>query len=67
MMIQSRRAFLESLGGVGTAALSHLMAREARAADILPAVNPLAPKPPHFPAKAKNVIFLFPGGRPQPD
>ena len=23
------------------------------------AVNPLAPRPPHFPAKAKRVIFLF--------
>lgn len=24
--------------------------------------NPLAPKPPHFPAKAKNVIFVFSNG-----
>src|SRR4029077_3425784 len=26
--------------------------------------NPLAPKPPHFPAKARNVIFLFMDGGP---
>ena len=29
-----------------------------------PFVNPLAPKPPHFPAKAKSVIFLFMYGGP---
>ena len=29
--------------------------------------NPLSPKKPHFPAKAKNVLFLFmPGGGSQP-
>ena len=27
-------------------------------------VNPLAPKPPHFPAKAKSVIFLHMTGGP---
>ena len=26
--------------------------------------NPLAPKKPHFPAKAKNVIFMFMEGAP---
>jgi hypothetical protein len=34
-------------------ALAGLLAHESRAAD------PLAPKPPHFPGKAKHVIFLF--------
>ena len=28
-------------------------------ADLLAADDPLAPKQPHFPAKAKRVIFLF--------
>src|SRR5688572_10468595 len=60
----SRRAFLASLGSVGTAALAHLLSREAGAADALPLVNPLAPKPPHYPGKAKNVIFLFQAGGP---
>src|SRR2546427_9771889 len=30
------------------------------------AANPLAPKPPHFPAHAKHVIFLFLNGGPSP-
>ena len=29
-----------------------------------PAVNPLAPKPPQFPAKAKSVIFMLMDGGP---
>ncbi|MBI1370753.1 MAG: DUF1501 domain-containing protein [Planctomycetes bacterium] len=41
-----------------------ITAGEARGAESRYApVNPLAPKAPHFPAKAKRVIFLFmPGG-----
>src|SRR5262249_57232721 len=52
-------------GGCGRAAPGGL------SGDPLPAgtgstsfANPLAPKPPHFPAKAKNVIFLFCYGGP---
>ena len=61
--IQSRRSFFrECAGGIGTIALAQLLEREGRAA--APAVNPLAPKKPHFPAKAKNVIFLFMEGGP---
>ncbi|MBS1854773.1 MAG: DUF1501 domain-containing protein [Acidobacteria bacterium] len=60
--IQSRRRFFrDCAGGIGTIALSQLLAKEGRAAAP---VNPLAPKPPHFPAKAKNVIFLFMEGGP---
>ena len=36
----------------------------AETADGLPAADPLAPKPPHFPARAKRVIFLFMHGGP---
>ncbi len=40
-------------------------ASRAAAAEAPPKiVNPLAPKAPHFPAKAKNVIFLFMYGGP---
>jgi hypothetical protein len=39
--------------GFGSLALAGLTAQEARAA------NPLAPRSPHFPARAKRVIFLF--------
>ncbi len=59
-LIQSRRQFFRNCaGGIGTAALAHLLAAEGRAAD-----DPLAPKQPHFPGTAKNVIFLFMEGAP---
>jgi hypothetical protein len=63
--IQTRRSFFEhSAGGVGILALAHLLAGEGRTAESTPAVNPLAPRKPHFPATAKNVIFLFMEGAP---
>jgi hypothetical protein len=43
-------------------ALGSLLAREGNAAPALR--NPLAPKKTHFPAKAKNVIYLFMAGGP---
>jgi hypothetical protein len=49
-----------SANGFGALALQYLLARDGHAARI----NPLAPKPPHFPAKAKSVIFLFMVGAP---
>ncbi len=56
----SRRWFFEQCGvGLGAIALQSLMAESARAS-----TDPLAPKPPQFPAKAKNVIFLFMAGAP---
>lgn len=55
----NRRAFLgRYAGGLGSLALANLLASESRAAD------PLAPKPPHHPAKAKAVICLFQHGGP---
>jgi hypothetical protein len=54
-----RRAFLRSAGGgFGALALAALLAEDAAAAD------PLAPKKPPRPAKAKRVIFLFMSGGP---
>jgi hypothetical protein len=51
----SRREFLSKFAfGFGGMALSHLQA----------STHPLAPKPPHFPAKAKSVIYLFMAGGP---
>jgi hypothetical protein len=45
------------------AVISQLLAADGRAAEALGADNPLAPKPPHFPAKVKHVIFIYlPGG-----
>jgi uncharacterized protein (DUF1501 family) len=65
LRIEGRRAFLrDCAGGIGTVALSHLLAVEGRTAERDTAEDPLAVKPPHFPAKAKNVIFLFMAGAP---
>jgi hypothetical protein len=52
--------------GFGTWALLDLMTREGKGAapPARAAGNPLAAKPPHFPARAKRVIFLFMQGGP---
>lgn len=58
-MIPSRRSFLQSACcGMGSLALAALMHEERVRA------NPLAPRPPHRPAKARAVIFLFMAGGP---
>src|SRR5215212_7766226 len=58
LAIQSRRAFFRHCaGGIGTAALASLLQAEDPK-------NPLAPRPPHFKPRAKNVIFLFMEGAP---
>jgi hypothetical protein len=63
--IQTRRSFFrECAGGLGTIALAHLLASEGRTAEALPSGNPLAPRPPHFPARARSVIFFFMEGAP---
>ena len=64
--IQTRRNFFKyAAGGLETIAVAHLLSREGRSASReLPQVNPLAPKPPHFEARAKNVIFLLMAGGP---
>src|SRR5947209_864626 len=59
----TRREWLTRAGaGFGMLALADLVAREARPAPA--ARNPLAARPPHFPARAKSVIFLFMYGGP---
>ena len=65
----ARRHFLRDCGiGVGKIALASLLAnaglaRLASGADA-PRTDLLAPKAPHFPAKAKRVIHLFMAGAP---
>jgi hypothetical protein len=71
--VVTRRAMLQtSAAGFGGLALAALMNDAAGGAepsdrslpsDSAPA-GPLAPKPPHFPAKAKRVIFVFMHGGP---
>jgi uncharacterized protein DUF1501 len=72
----TRRHFLQQSSlGLGGIALSSLLSRDCPAAPgpvgrgsgdpVLPSVvNPLAPKQPHFPAKAKQVIYLHMTGSP---
>jgi len=63
----SRRDWLRHAGGgLGGIALTSLLARDGwlHAAESPAQPNPLAPRPPHFPAKAKAVIYLFMHGGP---
>ncbi len=61
----SRREFLaRSGGGFGALALSYLMSRASFGATNPAPASPLAPKPPHYRARAKGVIFLFMEGGP---
>ncbi|MCX6604333.1 MAG: DUF1501 domain-containing protein [Acidobacteria bacterium] len=56
-----RRKFLQSLGsGFGLVALQHLINQDGYGATV----DPMAPRPPQFPGKAKRVIFLFQEGAP---
>lgn len=60
----TRRAALQQFGiGFGGLALAGLLGSSARAVAAAE-TNPLAPKQPMFPAKAKRVIFLFMHGGP---
>ncbi|HEY7311426.1 MAG TPA: DUF1501 domain-containing protein [Gemmataceae bacterium] len=64
----NRRQMLCSLGnGFGALGLASVLAGEGLLASTARAAgssNPLAPKAPHFPARAKRVIFLFMNGGP---
>jgi hypothetical protein len=65
----SRREFLSKCGcGFGALAFGHMLGLDgllARAAEAgADPLNPLTPKPAHFPAKAKSVIWLFMEGGP---
>jgi hypothetical protein len=59
---RTRREFIrDAFCGFGGLALASLLEHEQARAG---AVNPLAPRPPHRPAKARAVIFLFMAGGP---
>ena len=60
----TRRWFFKECGvGLGAMALGTLLS-ENRASAEAAFGNPLAPRRPHFPAKAKHVIYLFMAGAP---
>jgi hypothetical protein len=65
-LLLDRRHFLSrSATALGAIALADLLGRDGLLAADGPAIDParpLAPRPPHFAAKAKNVIVLFCAG-----
>ena len=67
--VVSRRQLLSRLGsGFGTLSLASLLAERDQLRAEEPAGALLAPRPQHFPARAKHVIQLFmPGGPSQVD
>ena len=61
----NRREFIYGMGAsVGSVALSAMMANDLQAAVEGKPAGPLAPKPGHFPARAKSCIFLMMEGGP---
>src|SRR2546430_8952876 len=65
----TRRDFLSQCGmGMGALAFSQVMSSIGitpnAGADEISDINPLAPRRPHFPAKAKRVIHIFANGGP---
>ncbi|TWU26613.1 hypothetical protein Pla52o_04660 [Novipirellula galeiformis] len=74
MLLRTRRHFLQqSAAGIGGIALAALTNEHAKGQDVLAsaplpsdplAPNPLALRKPHFPAKAKRVIYLHMTGSP---
>jgi len=66
---RSRREFLRTAGGgFGTLALAGMLQQQGLLLPVAAAaegsINPLAARVGHFPAKAKNVIWLFMNGGP---
>ena len=61
----SRREFLKIAGGgIGMLALNSLLSEQGLAANADLGPNPMASRQPHFPARAKAVIWLFINGGP---
>ena len=62
---QTRRHFLNNCQmGLGAAALAQLMGTGSTSGAETDIENPLEPRAPHFPGKAKNVIYLHMAGSP---
>ena len=61
----SRRRWLTEVGGgFGALPLAWLLAQRGLGQEPAGATSPLSPRPPHFAARAKRVIFLFMHGGP---
>ena len=65
LSLLTRRHFLQQGQlGLGAIALSSLLGGQATASPSVETINPLAPRVAHFPAKAKQVIYLHMTGSP---
>lgn len=61
----TRRHFFEKTGlGFGAMALQSLLVRDGEAASLIQSANPLAPKAPLHPPRARSVIYLHMAGSP---
>lgn len=65
-VLLDRRCFLSgAAGSLGSIALTNLLGLDgllAAPAPVIDPAHPLAPRRPHFPAKAKNVVMIFCAG-----
>lgn len=64
MMLSRRELLARAGGGMGILALADLLRHEGLLAQPGPSRDPLAPRAPHFPARAKAVIWIFINGGP---
>src|SRR5690348_18510291 len=65
LLNETRRHFFSRCAiGVGQIALTQLLSGGRLLAAPAASSSPMEPKPPHFPAKVKNVIYLFMAGGP---
>ena len=64
LRLTRRHFFSRGATGIGIAALSSLLNQDLRAAEDAPSATSGLPGLPHFPPKAKRVIYLFQSGAP---
>jgi len=65
LRLQTRRHFFQDCAfGVGKVALASMLAQSGMASAQPRVTNPFTPRRPHFPARAKNVIYMFMAGGP---
>jgi hypothetical protein len=65
ILTTTRRHFLRDCTiGLGSMALANMLGQPANAGAAQAEINPLTPRPPHFPGKAKNIIYLHMAGSP---
>lgn len=62
-LLDRRRFLSDSVTALGSIALASLLGRDGLlAAPVIDPAHPFAPRAPHFPAKAKNVVMIFCAG-----